>query len=379
MKPVSRLLAIILLVSSLLNLLASPADAVSLTPAFIQNDVNFSGSASTTISTSFTSPNAAGNFIIAYVVWNASNTPSTTVTDTAGNTYVAVGVPSTTVADSSAQLFYAKNIAAGSNTVMANFSTSSSFQFLYIHEYSNIDKTNPLDQTVNANGFGTAVDSGSLTTTFPTELLFSGSMSFDTESAGTGWTSRSTFFNGLTQDQIVSSAGTYNATATIDSSQSWMIQAATFRAAQIPPPAPLAAPVLQGGGTTTTNSRPTLTGTCTNENVVTIYVDSSAVAPAQVCSGGVYAITLSSPLANATYGITSSFADGGGTSSQSPTLSLTVHAPTPAPLAPNSGLPRASQNDLWIWVVVGSGALSIRGFFILKRQAKRRYGFHWRH
>ena len=359
------------IVWGIVGVLTNPVDAVPLTPAFVQNDVAFSGSASTTISTAFPSPNTVGNFIVAYVVWDSTTAPSPTVTDTVGNTYAAVGVPSTTVNNSSGQLFYAKNIAAGANTVTATFSSSANFRFLYIHEYTNVDKTNPFDQSANANGFGTAVDSGPFTTTSPTELLVSGSMTFDAQSAGVGWTSRSTFSSGLTQDRVVTSTGSYNATATVASNQSWMIQAASFRAAQVPPSAPSVAPALQGGGTTATDSTPSLVGSCTNGDIVTIYVNGTAATPTQVCSGGAYAITLANALANGTYSITSSFSDEGGTSSLSPVFTLIVNAP-PAPLAPNAGAPRIDTS--LVWLLSGCALLGLlASVSIIMRQRATRY------
>ena len=48
----------------------------------------------------------------------------------------------------SAQVFYAKNIAGGANTVTATFATAiNSFGILYLHEYSGLDKVNPVDVT----------------------------------------------------------------------------------------------------------------------------------------------------------------------------------------------------------------------------------------
>ena len=46
----------------------------------------------------------------------------------------------------SSQVFYAKNIAGGANTVQATFATAiTSWGDMYIHEYSGIDKADPVD------------------------------------------------------------------------------------------------------------------------------------------------------------------------------------------------------------------------------------------
>ena len=52
----------------------------------------------------------------------------------------------------SSQVFYAKNVAGGANTVRATFGTAiTSFGDLYIHEYSGLDQTNPLDVSAAAS------------------------------------------------------------------------------------------------------------------------------------------------------------------------------------------------------------------------------------
>ena len=74
------------------------------------------------VSVTFKKPNAAGNLIVAYVVWDNAGTAS--ITDTAGNAYdSAIGPTQATGDTSSAQVFYARNIAGGPNTVTATFAT----------------------------------------------------------------------------------------------------------------------------------------------------------------------------------------------------------------------------------------------------------------
>ena len=93
-----------------------------------------------------------------------ANTPTVTLTDSRGNTYAsAQPVTRWNGSQWSAQVFYAKNVAGGANTVTAQFSSNiNSFGILYIHEYSGIDPEQPArreqvgDRFVERDELGTA-------------------------------------------------------------------------------------------------------------------------------------------------------------------------------------------------------------------------------
>ena len=144
-------------------------------------------------SVAFTSANQSGNLIVVYAVWG--NTGSVTVRDSRGNAYVSAQAATTWGSGntSRAQVFYAKNVAAGANTVTATFSSSvsGSFGIVYIHEYAGIDKVNPLDVSKSAKGSGTALNSGSATTTNANDLIFgAGAVAGTISSAGAGFATR---------------------------------------------------------------------------------------------------------------------------------------------------------------------------------------------
>src|SRR5262249_3767679 len=118
----------------------------SSTPAFVQTTAGRQDTR-TRNSVQFGLPTTTGNLIVAYVVW--SNAGDVTVTDSSHNTYTSVpgGVPGGRVPWStgfSAQVFYATNVADGTDIVTATFATplltNSDFGLLYIAEYSGIDK-----------------------------------------------------------------------------------------------------------------------------------------------------------------------------------------------------------------------------------------------
>ena len=124
------------------------------------------------VSVTFKKPNAAGNLIVAYVVWDNAGTVS--ITDTTGNAYdSAIGPTQATGDTSSAQIFYARNIAGGPDTVTATFATGITARgVLYIHEYAGLDRTDPLDGAVAASGSSLSMDSGDLATASTGDLLF---------------------------------------------------------------------------------------------------------------------------------------------------------------------------------------------------------------
>ena len=103
-------------------------------------------------------------------------------------------------------------------------------EFLYIHEYSGMDKVAPLDVSSSAAGSSSAMNSGSVTTTNANDLIFgAGSSSNTVTQAGAGFTTRSTAYANRTQDRNVTATGSYNATAT-QNSFAWVMHMAAFKA-----------------------------------------------------------------------------------------------------------------------------------------------------
>jgi hypothetical protein len=181
----------------------------------------------------FKSANTAGNLIVVFLAW--TNTSSVSVTDLQGNEYKKVGdQPTTWGSNRSSQVFYASNIAGGSNTVQAKFTTaikSPGWADMYIHEYSGIDKANPVDVSNIGTGMSAAMSSGSATTTNANDLIFgAGASSGKVTQTGTDFTSRSTAFGNRTEDRNVTAVGPYEATATQDSnSNAWVMHVVAFK------------------------------------------------------------------------------------------------------------------------------------------------------
>ena len=221
---------LVLTVAAALVALVPPHRAVGApaTPQFVQVRAKEVTSGATN-SLAFNSANTAGNLIVVYAIW--SNTNSASVSDSRGNTYATAAARTTWGGSLSGQVFYARNVAGGANTVTATFATAvTSFAAIYIHEYAGIDKVNPLDVSRSAVGTGGAMSSGPVTTTNANDLLLGAAASTSSVTkAGAGWTTRSKAFGNRTIDRNVASAGSYTATAT-QNSNAWIMQLVAFKA-----------------------------------------------------------------------------------------------------------------------------------------------------
>jgi hypothetical protein len=128
-------------------------------------------------------------------------------------------------------IYYAKNIAAGSNTVTVKFNQAAAYPDVRILEYKGLDPTSPLDVTAAGASNGTSASSGFASTTSANELIFgTGSTTGTAYTApGSGFTTRVlNNYGNLAEDKTVSSTGSNAATAT-NSGGYWVMQMATFK------------------------------------------------------------------------------------------------------------------------------------------------------
>jgi hypothetical protein len=203
------------------------------TIAFVQVKSATPQANSASVAVAYPLAQTLGNLNIVAVGWNDTTATVSSVTDTHGNAYtLAIGPTSGTGVRQS--IYYAKNIAAGNNTVTVTFSQAAVFVDMRVLEYSGLDKVNPLDVTAGASGSGTSPATASATTTTASELIFGAGMTkTHFTGPGTGFTSRIITVpdSDIAEDKIVSSTGSYNVVAPATSSF-WVIQMATFRLAQ---------------------------------------------------------------------------------------------------------------------------------------------------
>ena len=209
-------------------LLQAGGVALGATPAFVQEKDNQVTSGKTN-AVKLTSSTAAGNLLVVYLIWD--NTGAASVTDSLGNTYTSAVSPARWNSSKySTQIFYATNVASGADTVTATFATSvTQFGIVYAHEYSGIRAAAPLDVTASATGTSGSLNSGSAPTSYATDLIFAGGVSANTVSAaGSGFTARSKAEGNMTEDRVVTTVGSYSATAT-NSAGAWGMQMVAFK------------------------------------------------------------------------------------------------------------------------------------------------------
>jgi hypothetical protein len=203
--------------------------STSATINFVQVNSKTSTSASS-LAAAYSSAQTAGNLNVVTVMWGDTTRAVSSVADSKGNAY-ALAVGPTKATGLTSAIYYARNIASGSNTVTVTFNGTAAYPNVNVLEYSGLDTTNPLDVSVAATGSGTAANSGSATTTSASELIVgAGSTTNAATAAGSGFSNRIiNSFGDISEDRIVSSTGSYNATATLTSG-TWVMQMATFRA-----------------------------------------------------------------------------------------------------------------------------------------------------
>ena len=308
-------------------------------PVFKQLKFTQKSGGGSTVTAAFPSANTVGSLIVVSVEWNSAATP--TITDSKGNTYTSAGAALTTPGTTyKEQTFYASNVVAGSNTVTATFTgATTSDRLIYAHEYGGMATSSPVDATTSQTGTAAVMSTGSLTTTSANTLLYAVGMGKNQVTSVTpGFTMRSTNASNLTEDQAVTSAGSYSATAT-QNSNGWSFRMIAFKAAAQVPAAPTSAPDMTAATDTgvsntdnfTNNATPTFSGSCTDGDTVTILVDGSTIAPTAVCASSTYTITPGSALSSGSRTIKSTFTNASGTSGQSPALTVTIDTTAAAP------------------------------------------------
>lgn len=254
-----------------------PVGHVEAAIAYVQSNVATQSSSGTTLSASFNAAQSAGNFNVLIIAWSSSTTQAPSISDTNGNTYTLVVGP-TRSGTSAQSIYYAKNIASGANAVTATFTASVTYRDMRIAEYSGIDITSPSDGSSGATGTGTAITSGSFTTTNANDLLVAGDyLGGATIAPGSGYTQRQlSSLSSIYEDQIVGSAGSYAGTATQSATGWYIMQAAAFKAAVSGGQAPTAPSNLAAAAASSTQVNLSWTASTDSTGVTAYYVERCA-------------------------------------------------------------------------------------------------------
>jgi Divergent InlB B-repeat domain/Fibronectin type III domain len=207
-------------------------------PAYVQGNYSAPQTSLMTLEVPYDAAQSPGNLNVVIVGWRDARGQLVSVSDTSGNSYRLAVAPTSRGSVLTQAIYYAANIAgssAGANTVTVTFSAPASSPDVRVLEYSGIDTVDPVDVVKAATGNSATSNSGLVTTTNPTDLLVAANMvRTSTSGPGARYTSRlSTAPNGdIVQDRLVTTTGSYRATASLTSSGPWIMQVVAFRAAQ---------------------------------------------------------------------------------------------------------------------------------------------------
>ena len=322
---------------------SDPATATTLTapsvatPRFMQGNYATPQSAKSSVAVTYPIAQAGGDLNVVVAGWNFTTASVTSVTDTAGNVYTAA-TPIISSADGLVwqTIYYAKNIVpVASNVVTVKFNVSVDYPDVRILEYHGMDPTSPLDAAIGAAGTNATCNSGSLVTTSSNpELLVAGNVvQTMTSGPGPGYTNRFlTSPNGdLLEDRVVTTPGSYNATAPLAAAGSWVMQLAAFKAGPIDTTPPVASVTAPASGSA-------LTGTVTVSVTAT---DGAAVQGVQLLvDGAVVGLTdTTSPysfsfdttkFSNGAHALSAAAVDLDQNTGTAPPISVTFSNTTPA-------------------------------------------------
>lgn len=151
--------------------------------------------------------NGAGNFMFLSIDTSDASGNPPTVADTHGNIWTQIRHDANG-GNTSISIWYAKNIAGGSNTITITNAIGSSFCIGRLAEYTGVDTVSPLDQSTAAARPG----GGSITTSLNNELLIfaSTTTSGSPPTFAAGWNNRLIGpDNSTIGDQIFPIAGTF--------------------------------------------------------------------------------------------------------------------------------------------------------------------------
>ena len=227
------------------------ASAQAATPNFIQANDAVPQTPQSKVTVVFSAAQRLGDLNVVIVGWGDATSQVSSVTDSKGNPYqLAVGP---TVLTGSAPLsqviYFAKNIAsatAGANSVTLSFNAAVASPDIRILEYSGLDPSTPLDVSAAATGNSAATSSGAVLTKNANDLLVGANVVWTaTSGPGSGFIQRliTSPDGDIAQDRVVTSLGSYSATAPLSSAGPWVMQMVAFRAAGTPTPTPTPTPV----------------------------------------------------------------------------------------------------------------------------------------
>jgi hypothetical protein len=253
------------------------------------------GTPAATLQFKFPSPQVAGDLNVCNFGWYDATSTLTSVTSSNGNTYTPIGSVYQVggAVASSMWSYYASGINSGNETVTATWnhgSPTAAFPEIKCGEYSGV---NAVDKTAITSGTtGTAMSSPSITTTNAHDVIVGFNLvAHTTNAAEAGWTQRYLTTSGnILEDIKPGATGTFAASATQQTSGSWMMQVIAFEPGSAATPAPTLSPPASFYWTTQTVSLACVS--CTEIVYTTNGTVPSVSALGVVVNGTVYSTAL---------------------------------------------------------------------------------------
>jgi hypothetical protein len=209
---------------------ASTIDATQMaTVSFIQGNFGIGNNAAT-VKVSMPNPATAGDLDVVSFSWNDDNVTVVSVADTDANTFTEVGNALVVANVGGIATFVAPNIKSGvvGDQILITFSDRVSPVALAA-EYRGLAPANVVDGTSSQSGFSSSPDSNNFTTQHPHDLIVGFGASFQSMTAGTGFTERFTGVDMLEDDDITAPA-TVHTTGKLGNANTWLMQGFALKA-----------------------------------------------------------------------------------------------------------------------------------------------------
>ena len=364
---------------------SAPSNAVTPSlvtpPAFVQQASTHVGSASS-ISVTPSQPLGSGNRLVVEVgAWSGSNATTTSVTDSAGDTFTEVS--NFVGPDKTQQSVWTAPITASAGntpTITAKFSSAASAAIAAL-EYSGLSTaagSAAVDQEATASGTtsaaGTVSSGPTAATTAGNELaigFYSDSGFGDTLTAGSGYTARTNISDTgdmelLAEDQVVGAGATPGAAVGTGAKTIWEMATVVFKAGSQAPPtapnAPTGVTATAGNASAVVSwTAPASNGSPITSYTVTPYVGTTAQTPTVVTGTPPATSTSVTGLTNGTtYTFQVSATNGVGTGQASaPSNQVEPTVPT-APAVPTNVAATAGNESATVsWSAPANGGSPI--------------------
>ena len=209
-------------------------DAMPVAIDFVQVKGGMLPQVATSVDAPLPMPQRTGDLNVVFVAWGNTFPGIASVTDTNGNTYAAGSQ------GSFGAVWYAANVAAGSNTVTVRFNGDTDYPDVRVLEYTGIAASDALDAQISTSGVGATMTSGMVTTMHAYDLLVAGTAvgSYTTQASPMFTQRIETTPNGsIAEDRVVTAAGPYEAVATQSATnESWTMNLLAFKGLSDAPP-----------------------------------------------------------------------------------------------------------------------------------------------